>query len=58
MIENIIIKAMFDNEAEINYIFKQLIDTAQLLMCQNINIVMINITDERARFFIFVKLFS
>ena len=51
MIENIKIKAMFDNGAEINCIFKRLIDAVQLLIRQNINITMINITDERARFF-------
>ena len=49
--ENIKIKAMFDNEAEINCMFKQLIDVAQLFVRQNINMIMINIINERARFF-------
>ena len=51
MIENIKIKTMFNNEAEINCMFKQLTDVAQLSVCQNINIIIINVTDERARFF-------
>ena len=51
MIENLKIKAMFNNEAEINCMFKRLIDAAQLFIRQNINIIMINIINERARFF-------
>ena len=51
MIENIKIKAMFDNETEINYMFKRLIDVAQLSVRQKINIIMINVINERARFF-------
>ena len=51
MIENIKIKTMFNNEAEINCMFKRLIDVAQLFMCQNINIIIINVIDERTRFF-------
>ena len=51
MIENIKIKAMFDSGAEINCMFKRLIDAAQLRVRQNINIIIINVTDERARFF-------
>ena len=51
MIENIKIKAMFDNGTEINCMFKWLIDAAQLFVRQNINIIIINVTDERARFF-------
>ena len=51
MIEDIKIKAMFDNEAEINCMFKRLTDVAQLSVRQNINIIMINVIDERARFF-------
>ena len=31
--------------------FKRLIDAAQLSVRQNINMIMINVTDERARFF-------
>ena len=51
MIENIKIKVMFNNEAEINCIFKRLIDAVQLSVRQNTNIMMINIINERARFF-------
>ena len=50
-IENIKIKTIFNNEAEINCIFKWLIDAAQLSVRQNINIIMINVINERARFF-------
>ena len=42
---------MFDSEAEVNCIFKRLIDVAQLFVRQNINIIIINVIDERARFF-------
>ena len=51
MIENIKIKMMFDNGAEVNCMFKRLTDVVQLLIRQNINIIMINVIDERARFF-------
>ena len=51
MIKNIKIKAMFDNEAEINYMFKRLTNAVQLFVRQNINIIMINVINERARFF-------
>ena len=51
MIENIKIKAMFDNGTEINFIFKRLINAVQLSVRQSINIIMINVIDERARFF-------
>ena len=51
MIENIRIKSMFDSEAEVNCIFKRLINTVQLFVYQSINIIMIDIIDERARFF-------
>ena len=51
MIENIKIKVMFDSEAEINCMFKRLIDAVQLFVRQNINIIMINVIDKRARFF-------
>ena len=33
MIENIKIKTMFNNEAEVNCIFKQLTDVTQLFIC-------------------------
>ena len=51
MIKNIKIKTIFNSGAEINYMFKRLIDAAQLFIRQNINIIMINIINERARFF-------
>ena len=51
MIENIKIKTMFNSEAEVNCMFKRLTDAVQLFVRQNINIIMINVTDERARFF-------
>ena len=51
MIENIKIKTIFDNEAEVNCMFKRLTDAAQLFMHQNINIIMINIINKRARSF-------
>ena len=51
IIENIKIKAMFNNVAEVNCIFKWLVDAVQLFIYQNINIIMINDTDKRARFF-------
>ena len=51
MIENIKIKRMFDSGAEINCMFKWLIDVAQVFVRQSINIIIINVIDERARFF-------
>ena len=42
---------MFDNNVEINYMLKRLIDATQLLIRQEINIVIINFINERARFF-------
>ena len=51
MIENIKIKAMFDSGAEVNCMFKRLTDAAQLPVRQSISITMIDVTDERARFF-------
>ena len=51
MIENIKIKTMFNNETEINCMFKRLADVSQLFVRQNINIIIINIINERARFF-------
>ena len=48
MIENIKIKTMFNSGAEM---FKRLIDAAQLSVRQSINIIIINVIDERARFF-------
>ena len=51
MIEKIKTKMMFNNDAEVNCIFKKLANAAQLCIYQNINIIMINAIDERARFF-------
>ena len=51
MIKNNKIKAMFNNETEINCMFKRLTNAAQLFMCQNINIIMINVINKRTRFF-------
>ena len=51
MIENIKIKAMFDSGAEVNCMFKRLTDVAQLSVRQSINIIMINVINERAHFF-------
>ena len=51
MIENIKIKAMFNNGAEVNCIFKRLVDAAQLPVHQSISIIIINVINERARFF-------
>ena len=55
MIKNIKIKAIFNNETEINCIFKRLTDAAQLFVHQNINIIIINIINEQARFFNIVR---
>ena len=51
MIENIKIKTMFDSGAEVNCIFKRLTNVVQLLVHQSISIIIINVIDERARFF-------
>ena len=51
MIEDIKIKAMFDSGAEVNCMFKRLADAAQLSVRQSISIVMIDVINERARFF-------
>ena len=51
MIENIKIKTIFDNKTKMNCIFKRLIDVVQLSVRQNINIIIINVTDKRIRFF-------
>ena len=50
-IENIKVKALFDNDVEVNCMSKRLTNSTQLFIRQNINIVMMNFTDERARFF-------
>ena len=51
IIENIKIKAIFNSGAEINYMFKQLIDTTQFSVRQNINMIIINVINERVQFF-------
>ena len=50
-INNIKIKTLFNNNIEINYMLKKLIDATQLFIRQKINIVMMNFIDERVRFF-------
>ena len=50
-IKNIKVKALFDSNAKINCMLKRLTNSIQLFIRQKINIVMINFTDERARFF-------
>ena len=50
MIEKIKIKAIFNNDAEINCISKKLINVVQLFVYQNINIIMINVINERVCF--------
>ena len=49
-IDDVKIKILFNNNVEINYISKKLIDATQFFIRQKINIVMIFI-NERARFF-------
>ena len=50
-IKNVKIKALFDSDAELNYMSKRLTNSTQLFIRQEINIVIINFTDERVRFF-------
>ena len=50
-IDDVKIKALFDNNAEINCMSKRLIDATQLFIRQEINIIMMNFINERARFF-------
>ena len=51
IIENVKTKMMFNNKIKVNCIFKRLIDAAQLFVRQNINIIIMNIINERTRFF-------
>ena len=51
LINNVKIKMLFDNHVKMNCMSKRLINAAQLLIRQKINIVMINFINERARFF-------
>ena len=50
-INNVKIKTLFNNDVEINYISKKLIDAMQLFIRQKINIVMMNFINERVHFF-------
>ena len=50
-IDNIKINTLFNNNIEINYMSKKLIDATQLFIRQKINILMMNFINERARFF-------
>ena len=51
LIDDVKIKALFDNDVEINCMSKKLIDATQLFIRQKINIVIINFIDERVYFF-------
>ena len=50
-INNVKIKTLFNNDVEINYMSKKLIDATQLFIRQKINIVMMNFINERVHFF-------
>ena len=50
-IDDVKVKALFDNDVEINCMSKRLTDATQFSIRQEINIVMMNLIDERARFF-------
>ena len=50
-IKNVKVKALFDSDVEVNCMSKKLTNSTQLFIRQDINIVMMNFTDERARFF-------
>ena len=50
-IDDVKIKTLFDNDVEINCMSKRLIDATQFSIRQEISIIMMNFTDERARFF-------
>ena len=50
-IKNVKIKILFNSDAEINYMSKKFTNSIQLFIHQEINIVIMNFTDERARFF-------
>ena len=50
-IKNVKVKTLFDSDAEINYMSKRLTNSTQLFIRQEINIIIMNFTDERARFF-------
>ena len=50
-INDIKIKTLFDNNVEMNYMSKKLIDATQLLIRQEINIIIINFINKRVCFF-------
>ena len=50
-INDIKIKTLFNNDVEINYMSKKLIDATQLLIHQKINIIIMNFINERVCFF-------
>ena len=50
-INNVKIKTLFNNNVEINCMLKRLTNATQLFIRQEINIVIMNFIDERARFF-------
>ena len=50
-IDDVKIKALFDNDVEINCMSKKLTDATQLFIRQEINIVMMNFIDEHVHFF-------
>ena len=50
-IKNVKVKTLFDSNAEINCMLKRLTNSIQLFIRQRINIVIMNFTDEFARFF-------
>ena len=51
LIDNIKIKTLFNNDVEINCMSRNLTDATQLSIRQEINIIIINFIDKRARFF-------
>ena len=55
-IDDVKIKILFNNNVEINYMSKKLIDAMQFFIRQKINIIMMNFINERARFFDVYKL--
>ena len=50
-IKNVKVKALFDSDVEVNCMSKRLTNSTQLFIRQDINIVIMSFTDERAHFF-------
>ena len=50
-INNVKIKTLFNNDIEINYMSKRLINATQLFIHQKINIIIINFINKRVHFF-------